>query len=235
MSNANQTFDADGKDHKEQIAEYEDEFAGEDTDVEGVELPPPDSPWFETFTWLIARVDADTIKFGDPSDYADADSDVAVIHEDGEDKTQVTKVDGDGSETILADEEATRLGRNMDIDPEGNSLKISFDGDAGRGDVEFDTGNGLEISVNGSDTNLEVVENGDELSLLYSSDTQSEEELAAVKTEGSDFDSGSDNEASNFPVVPMFDQTQSEIELNEDVPTGGLVFSIPDDQLFISR
>lgn len=232
--NANDVFEDTGQSHEDSISQYESEFSGTETDVEGVTMPGADEPYFELLTWLVARADADTLKFGDPNDYTGSDSTVAVLHQAGSGNYQITRVAGDGTQTILADEEAAELGRRLDIDNSGDSFELVFEGEDKTSNVSFSTQNGFEINLNHTEqTSLSVVEGASDISIEYNSeDLSSSKEIITVPKE---FDDQPQNSANNFPTVPMLNKSKTEIESTVDVPDGGLVYSLVDETLFINK
>lgn len=233
-SNTNPVYDPDSAeslDPAEQIQAYEEQFAGEETDVKDIPYPEPDQQWFNTLTWLLQGVDAQTIQFGDPDEFTDAESDVIALHES--DGSQVLTYVGDEQVTIAS----TKLADNLDITSTASELSITFD-DGTEKTISVTNNNGISLSTGGSgkETELRVVNAADEVRLEFVSDAGEVTELTTYQKEGVGGGDDPGDPVYRPAKMAILDMTPAEIEANDDVKLAEkqMVYSVPERDGYVN-
>lgn len=210
-ANANAIFNEDG-DYTERVEKFNNRMSGSETDVEEVSMPEAGDAWLDVFSWVLSRVDSDTVKFGDPNHFAGrVDSELAVLHRGGGDNGdwQFSRVHSDGSITTLADDAATELAQDLFLETTNNEFTIGSD--------------------DGTDHELTVKKDGDTISIEYG-----DENTTTTVTESKTTVVGQ-NSTVSIPKAPLINKTPSQIEQSRNLDRGSLVYSIPASMLLIAK
>jgi len=233
-SNANAVYNPEGAESLkpgEKIQAYKEQFAGEETDVKDIPYPKPDQQWFNTLTWLLRGVDAQTIQFGDPDEYTDAESDVVVLHESN--GSQVLTYVGDEQMTLAS----TRLADNLDVTTTASGMTISFD-DGTRKAIDVTNGNGISLSTSGSgkETELRAVNGADEVRLEFISDAGEVTELITYQKDGVGGGGSSDSTVHTPAKIAVLDMTPIEIMTDDsiDLVENQMVYSLPRNNGYVN-
>lgn len=210
-ANKNTIFNDNG-DYTERVEKFNNRMSGSKTDVEEIAMPEAGDAWLDIFSWLLARVDSDTVKFGDPNNFAGrVDSELAVLHRGGGSNGdwQLSRVHSNGDITTLADDAATELAQNLFLDTTNNQFTIGTD--------------------DGTNHKLTVREQGDTISIEYGDNNTTTTVTESTKTVVGQ------NAATSIPKAPLINKTAAEIERTQNLDQGSLVYSVPDGMLLIEK